>query len=212
MFFIPLYTLEVVRSQNKLIYWVMRQTMGKFGFKGLFGVLNLRTSSYSRGFNHSQHASCLSSKRMPRPRPKTTSSAQHSRCWGATTASVLSLLCEAQISHSGAVQTTPPLQQILGNHLLMNSENKCVMPYRSVVRGSGARRFWCSGVGLRFRGVPVQQRRLFIHLWEHSVTVWTKAHLHPREAWGNLLRTPASSGWLSTDRGWRYFSSALSCV
>lgn len=84
------------------------------------------------------------------PRPRTTSSAQHSRCWGATTASVLSLLCEAQISRSGAVQTTPPpppARQILGNHLLMNSENKCVMTYGSVVRESGARRFWCSEWG-----------------------------------------------------------------
>lgn len=37
-----------------------------------------------------------------------TQNNQLSWCWGATTASVLSLLCEAQISRSGAVQTSPP--------------------------------------------------------------------------------------------------------
>lgn len=41
----------------------------------------------------------------------------------------------------------PSARQILGNHLLMNSENKCVMTYGSVVRESGARRFWCSEWG-----------------------------------------------------------------
>lgn len=49
MSFIPLSTVEVVNSQNKLIYWVMMQNMGEIGFKGLFGDLNLRTSRYSRG-------------------------------------------------------------------------------------------------------------------------------------------------------------------
>lgn len=127
-------------------------------------------------------------QRMPRPRPKTTSSAQHSRCWGATAASVLSLLCEAQISRSGEVQTSPrtppPIQQILGNHLLMNSENKCVMTYGSVVRESGGRRFWCSAVGLGFSKdvslstygnilLPCEQKLIFIPerlvetFWEH---------------------------------------------